>query len=243
MNETISLKASGDHFDVYVARPEGEPIGGLILIHEIWGLVDHIRDVADRYAAEGWLVAAPDILSHGGIEPLLGEELFAANNSPDDEVRVAAQPRMRDALTHVHAPEYAAWAVAALRATVDRLEPEVGERLVVTGFCFGGTYAFQLAVADPRIRASVPFYGRPPQPEQMASIGCPVLGVYGQHDPTIVDGLPEVTRRMVEAGVAFDTIVYPDAGHAFFNDTGPRYRADDAADAWARVTEFFRAHV
>ena len=66
MSEIITLNASEESFDVYVARPKGDPIGGLVLIHEIWGLVGHIRDVANRYAAEGWLVAAPDILSRGG---------------------------------------------------------------------------------------------------------------------------------------------------------------------------------
>ncbi|MFV0319848.1 MAG: dienelactone hydrolase family protein [Microbacterium sp.] len=244
MTDTASLEASGESFDVYIARPEGDPIGGLILVHEVWGLVDHIRDVADRYAALGWLVAAPDILSRGGIEPAVGAELFAEMNSPDEEVRVAAQPRLRDALTVTLAPEYAGWAVGALRATGDWLTAEgVGDRLVVTGFCFGGTYAFLLATADDRIRAAAPFYGRAPEAPQIARITCPVLAFYGQHDPSLIDALPQVKAEMAAADVDFEAVVYADAAHAFFNDTGPRYRAADAADAWDRVTTFLRAHV
>lgn len=245
MSEIITLNASEESFDVYVARPKGDPIGGLVLIHEIWGLVGHIRDVANRYAAEGWLVAAPDILSRGGIEPEVGLALYAKMNSRDEEVRIAAQPRLRDALTQAQAPEYAAWAVQALRSTTDWLQsqPGVDDRLVVTGFCFGGTYAFALAASDDRIRAAAPFYGRAPEPEHMQRISCPILAIYGQHDPNLIDSLPEVREAMAAAGVDFEDVVYPEAAHAFFNDTGLKYRADDAADAWARVTRFLREHV
>ena len=242
MSETITLQAGGEPFDVYLAKPEVTPIGGLVVTHEIWGLVEHIRDVADRFAAEGWVVAAPDILSHGGIEPVLGQELYELMNSPDEEVRVAAQPRLRDAITAAHAPEYAAWAVEALKATLDLLEAQPGasSRLAVTGFCFGGTYKMLLAASDRRIRAAAPFYGRAPSADRMAGIGCPVLALYGQNDPAIIEALPQVVEDMAAAGVDFRPVVYPDSAHAFFNDTGPRYNPVDAADAWVRVTEFLR---
>ena len=127
MSQTIALTApDGTAFDAYVARPDGEPVGGLIVIHEIWGLVDHIRDVADRFAGQGWLVVAPDILSTAGVEPHLGAELFALMNDPDEEVRTAAQPRMREAMSGLRAPEFAGWAVGALRSAVDWLEAQPG---------------------------------------------------------------------------------------------------------------------
>ncbi len=243
MSETITLRAGSEPFDVYLAKPEGTPIGGLVVVHEIWGLVDHICDVADRFAAEGWVTAAPDILSHGGIEPALGAELHALLNSPDEGVRTAAQPRLRDALTVAHAPEYAAWAVEALRATLDLLEAQPGasQRLAVTGFCFGGTYTMLLAASDRRVRAAAPFYGRAPSADLMAGIGCPVLALYGQNDPALIEALPGVVADMAAAGVDFRTVVYPDSAHAFFNDTGSRYNPADTADAWTRVTEFLRA--
>lgn len=241
MSETIQLSApDGTAFDVYVARPGGLPVGGLVLIHEIWGLVDHIRDVSDRFAEEGWLVAAPDILSHAGLEPHLGQELFAILNGDDQEAKAAAQPRMREALSGMRAPGYAEWAVPALTAVVDWLEqqPDVDGRIAVTGFCFGGTYAFALAAADGRIRAAVPFYGTAPAPEQIARIQAPVLALYGEQDPPLIDALPGVRQAMAEAGVDFDAVVYPGAQHAFFNDTGSRYSPAHAMEAWARVLGF-----
>ncbi|WP_342000414.1 dienelactone hydrolase family protein [Microbacterium sp. LWH7-1.2] len=246
MSEMITVAlAEGEVLDVYVARPAGEPIGGLVLIHEIWGLVGHITDVAARFASEGWLVAAPDILSHGGVAPALGAELFAVMNSDDEEARAAAQPRMREAMAGMRAPEYADWAIAALRATVDWLivQPGIDDRIAATGFCFGGTYAFLLAAQDDRVRAVAPFYGTAPPADRIADIAAPVLAIYGQHDPALIDALPAVTEAMVQAGVDFEAVVYPDSAHAFFNDTGRRYNPADAADAWARVTEFLRSRV
>ena len=246
MSEMITVPlADGESLDVYVARPAGDPIGGLVLIHEIWGLVGHITDVADRFAAEGWLVAAPDILSHSGVAPALGAELFALTNSDDEEARTAAQPRMGEAMSGMRAPEYAAWAVAALRATVDWLaeQPGVDDRVAVTGFCFGGTYAFLLAAHDDRVRAVAPFYGTAPSADRIADIAAPVLAIYGQHDPALIDALPAVTESMAEAGVDFEAVVYPESAHAFFNDTGRRYNPVDAADAWRRVTGFLRDRV
>jgi carboxymethylenebutenolidase len=241
VSETIDLTApDGTAITAYVARPPEDQVGGLILIHEIFGLVDHIRDVADRFAEEGWLVVAPDILSKAGVEPYLGAELFAAMNDPDEEVRTAAQPRMRDALSGMRAPEYAAWAVAALRTAVDWLEvqPDIDGRIAVTGFCFGGTYAFALAAADERIKAAIPFYGAAPAPDQIAQISAPVLALYGDQDTPLMEALPGVWQAMADAGVDFDAIVYPGAQHAFFNDTGRRYSAAHSAEAWVRVLEF-----
>lgn len=246
MTETRSIPTpDGPAIDVYLARPDGPVRGAVIVIHEIWGLVDHIRDVADRFAALGYLAAAPDILSRGGIEPSIGAELFAIMNSDDEEARVAAQPRMRDAITGARAPEYAGWAVGALTGVVDLVatEPGVDGRIGVIGFCFGGTFAFLLAAADPRVRAALPFYGSAPGAEQLGRITAPVLALYGQHDPSLIEALPAVEQTAREAGVALETVVYPDAAHAFFNDEGRRYHAASAADAWARVQPFLDAHL
>lgn len=247
MSQTITLTAPDQtDFDAYVAVPEGDPIGGLVLIHEIWGLVPHIRDVADRYAREGWLVVAPDILSRAGVEPEAGGELFALVNHPDEEKRVAAQPRMREALTAGYDPAYADWAVSALRSAVDWLEnqPGVRGRVGVTGFCFGGSYAFLLAAHDDRVRGAVPFYGAAPDARTIDHLQeTAILAIYGQHDPKLIDALPRVKDDMQRAGIDFEAVVYPDAAHAFFNDTGRRYRVDDAADAWRRANEFLRTRV
>ncbi len=108
-----------DDVSVYRAAPEEATRGGVILIHEIWGLVPHITDVADRFAAEGYVVLAPDLLSDVGLTPALGQELQALVSDPDESRRVAAQPRIREATTPLRSPEFAAAAIARLRTVVD----------------------------------------------------------------------------------------------------------------------------
>jgi carboxymethylenebutenolidase len=232
--------------DVYRASPEGvggsdrEIKGGLIVIHEIWGLVDHIEEVTDRFAAQGYVSYAPDILSKAGMTPQAGQELLALMNDPDEEKRVTAQPLMRERTAPARDPEYGGWAVGALQQVLDELaeQPGVNGRLAVLGFCFGGTYSFALAAADPRIKAAVPFYGAPPELDKVGAIGCPVLAFYGDQDERLMAGLPEVESAMTAAGVDFTAQVYPGAGHAFFNDAGPRYDAAAAGDAWQRTLDF-----
>jgi carboxymethylenebutenolidase len=234
---------TAEPISAYRAEPVGELRGALVLIHEIWGLVDHIKSVADRYAAEGYLVIAPDILSHGGITPEVGLEI-AALMAGTDEDRSKAQPLMREKMAPVNAPEYAAWAVGALKSVVDYLEeqPGVDGRIGVLGFCFGGSYSFALAAVDRRIRAAVPFYGSPPETAELAHLDCPVLALYGETDERLMQSLPDVTRRMHDAGVQFVSHVYERAGHAFFNDTNKAtYRPEAAADAWTRSLGFLRA--
>ncbi|WP_438353324.1 dienelactone hydrolase family protein [Microbacterium sp. CJ88] len=235
-----------DGVHAYRAEPAATPRGGVVLIHEIWGLVPHIEDVADRFAAEGYAVIAPDLLSDAGITPTVGAELHALRADPDETVRTAAQPRLREALAPTRAPDFAVGALSALRRAVDTLAttPGVDGRIAVVGFCFGGSYAFSLAAHDDRIRAAVPFYGRAPEADEIAEIGCPVLAFYGAHDHALVDALPGVRATMAAARVDFTPIVYPDAGHAFFNDTNAvAHRPDDAADAWRRTLDFLAARL
>ncbi len=242
MTETISLGTGSDSFDVYLARPAGAPKGAVIVIHEIWGLVGHIKDIADRFATEGYLAVAPDLLSHAGIHPELGDELLAIMLSDDETVRTEGQPRLREAFSAIQAPEFGAWVVARLIEVVDYLEqqPGIDGRIVVTGFCFGGTYSFALATADPRVRAAVPFYGAPPALDQVKNIAVPVHAFYGAEDERLMQSLPEVKQAMADAGVDFREKTYPNAGHAFFNDTNSRaYREDAARDSWAITLSVF----
>ena len=242
MAPTIELD-DGD-FSAYVATPAGPVRGGLVVIHEIWGLVDHITDVADRFAAEGYLAVAPDLLSHVGLAPAVGAELLRLRTSADPEEQTRVQPMLREKMAPLQAPEYATWAVQALRHTVDYVvaQPGVADRVGVVGFCFGGSYTFALAAADDRISAAVPFYGSPPELTGVAAIDCRVLAFYGDQDQRLMDSLPAVTKAMTAAGVDFTAKVYPGVGHAFFNDTNPQtYDAAAAADAWGRTLEALKA--
>jgi carboxymethylenebutenolidase len=225
----------------YRADPPREARGALIVIHEIWGLVDHITDVADRFAAEGYLVVAPDILTNSGVTPSVGQELHDLAVDPDEAVRTSAQPLMREKLAASREPEYGEWAVGQLKKVVDYLDaqPGIDGRIAVTGFCFGGSYTFALAAADSRVRAAVPFYGAPPAESDIAAIACPVRAFYGGLDERLMASLPEVSRSMADAGIDFESTVYGDARHAFFNNTNvTTYDSGAAADAWSRALEF-----
>lgn len=240
-DDAAVTKVFASTIEGYVARPSGTPKGALIVIHEIWGLVDQIKGVADRYAGEGYLVVAPDILSAAGVGPILGHDLHSQMTSPDKQVRLDVQPKLRDAFAGFRVPEYAAWALAALKSVVDwELEqPGVDGRVAVTGFCFGGTYSFLLVTDDPRVKGAIPFYGGAPDADTIASIGVPVLALYGEQDPNLMEGLPAAREAMEKHGVDFEAIVYPESGHAFFNETAPRaYNADNSADAWKRANAF-----
>jgi len=254
MDNTRSLSGSMIDLDgtaAYLSVPRGGDEqrtvrGGLVVIHEIWGLVDHIKDVADRFAAEGYVVIAPDILSTTGVTPGVGADLFALVSSADEKTRTEAQPLMRERLAPTNSPEYAVWAVGVLTAAVDRLEaqPGVDGRIGVTGFCFGGSYTFALAAADERVSAAVPFYGYPPASTSVATIGCPVLALYGTEDQGLMTSLPGLTAEMADAGVRFTAQTYEGAGHAFFNDTNSiSYVPDAAADAFARALAFLHTNL
>jgi carboxymethylenebutenolidase len=219
----------------------GDLKGGLIVIHEVWGLVDHIKSIADRFAGEGYLVVAPDILSSIGLVPEVGKEIFDLMFNGTEAERSAAQPRLRDAMAPVRSPEFGVGAVAALRSVVDYLEvqPGVDGRVAVTGFCFGGTFSFALAANDSRVRAAIPFYGTAPAAEAIAGISCPVLAFYGGTDTALMEALPGVTAEMAAAGVDFTPTVYASAGHAFFNDTNAvMYNADAATRSWPLTLAF-----
>jgi carboxymethylenebutenolidase len=104
----------------------------------------------------------------------------------------------------------------------------------------GGTYTFSLAAAEPRLRAAVPFYGHAEfKDAELGAIACPVLAFYGGKDTALMEELPGLKGRMAAAGVDFETVVYPETGHAFFNDTNRyTYNAEAAADAWTQALAF-----
>jgi carboxymethylenebutenolidase len=230
-----------DSLEAYRADPVGPVKGGLVLVHEIWGLVPNIIDIAERFAAEGYVVVAPDLLSGIGVVPEVGLELQRLMFSDDEAERTAAQPLMREKLAPARVPEYAQWAVTQLMAVVDLLAdiPDVAGRIAVTGFCFGGGYSFALAAADSRVRAALPFYGFPPDVAAVTSIAAPVLAFYGDQDAPLMESLPSLTTSLREAGVDFTAQVYPGARHAFFNDTNSMtFDPAAASDAWLRSLEF-----
>lgn len=228
---------------VYIAHPSGVLKGGIVLIHEVWGLTEHIKSVAERLASEGYLVYAPDLLKDTGIEEKVTAQIQQDLFNP--ERRSIVQPKLRELMAPIQSPEFALKTVNSLKEVFAKLfnEPETKENVAVIGFCFGGTYSFSLAVNEPRLSAAVPFYGHADQSvEELRKITCPVLAFYGEKDENLMGSLPDLENRMHEAQVDFSAQVYTNCGHAFFNDTNPyAYNEQAAKDSWKRTLEFLEA--
>jgi carboxymethylenebutenolidase len=212
---------------------------GIILIHEIWGLDDHIKNVTKRFAKEGYVVLSPDFFAGTPIENAVSPDLFAQMHDPAK--RDDAQKKMRAVLAPMQSPEFAKDMMHKLQKSFDYLEKQkqCNGKIAVLGFCFGGTYSFALASAQKKIKAAVPFYGQAPDSEKIETINCPVLAFYGEQDTNLVDHLPELKAGMKKFHKEFEAVVYPNCGHAFFNDTNSnRYNKEAAESAWEKTLEF-----
>ena len=121
-----------------------------------------------------------------------------------------------------------------------RQQPGVqADRVGMTGFCFGGGVTWRVAIGLPELRAAVPFYGPAPSADEVAAINAAVLAIYAERDARITPSAAAMETAMKEAGKTFEKIIYPDTDHAFFNDTGARYNAAAAQDAWAKMLGWF----
>lgn len=268
MNEWVSYDGRAGSVAAYLARPRpaSDPLPAVMVIQEIWGVDGHIEDVTDRFAAAGYVALAPDLYSAGGGRPpaLAAERVEAAkaflNTIPpaewmavlgDDARRAEALGKLpggegekvgetlgtlfggaRDLESHLGVLQAAVAFLSAHPACAGRAVGSVG-------FCLGGGLSALLACEEPRLGAAVVFYGTSPDAERVASIGCPLRGFYGQDDPRIVGGLPAFAAALRDAGADYELRIYPDTGHAFFNDTRPSYRPEAARDAWGRTLAFF----
>jgi carboxymethylenebutenolidase len=216
---------------------------GIVLVHEVFGLDPHVEDVAQRFAREGFAVLAPDLWSREGLP---GPAPTAREPSPEwsrEQVRAAVQS-LPDRRVLGDLEGALAW--LERRADVD------GRKLAAVGFCMGGNHAFQLGCASRRLRCAVDFYGRleyaelssakPIQPLELAlNLSVPLLAFFGARDSTIPPEHVERFRRLLDQGAKHVEIVsYPDAGHGFFNDTRPAYRAEETRNAWQRTLAFLR---
>lgn len=212
-----STKVSG-----YLARPQDDgPFPGVIVIQEWWGLVPHIKSIAERFAQEGFIALAPDLF-HG---------------------QTATEPDRAMQLTRS-----LAWdsALHDLKAGAKYLKglPACNGKAGVVGFCMGGGLCYRFAAHSEAPDAAVVFYGSSPnQLEEAKSVSCPVLGLYGEADARITGNAPALAEAFKAAGKSFEYHVYPGAPHAFFNDEAPSYRREAAQDAWQRTLAFFRRHL
>lgn len=222
-NELVSLTIEGRQTPAYIAMPDGAgPHPAVVVIQEWWGLNDHIKQIAERFADEGFAAIAPD-LYYGAVA-----------TEPDEARKLAMAADWTNALAVIQT------AIDTLLAH-DEVQPK---RVGMTGFCMGGGLAWHGAAKLQHIAASVPFYGGGPDMSdaEVAQIRCPILAFYGELDQGVPPSKAAArAAQMDKTGVRYENIIYPNAHHAFFNDTRPhQYSAEASADAWARMLALFR---
>ena len=224
MGSMIEFARNGQRLGGYAANPQGAgPFPAVIVIQEWWGLNEHIKNVAERYAREGYVALAPDL--YGGkvtADPNEAGKLMSALN------REGAVKDLLGAIQHLRA-----------------MKEVRGDRIGVTGFCMGGSYALLLPCRTKEIRAAAPYYGEIPDEAALRNLACPVLYVYGDADFWITkDEVKRLEASLKKLGKAGEVKIYPGAPHAFFNDTRKDvYRQTEAQDAWRRTLDFFAKHL
>ncbi|GDY14369.1 carboxymethylenebutenolidase [Planctomycetota bacterium] len=231
-----TVDVDGGKLPVYFAKPTGAgPFPVVIVVQEVFGVHEHIADIARRFAKLGYLAVAPELYFR------LGDP----KQAPDiDTLRRDFVSKTPDAQV-----------LADLDRTVEWASTQAGDtsRLGLTGFCWGGRITWLYAAHQPKLKAAVAWYGRltgdktansPAHPVDLAAaLKAPVLGLYGGQDQGIPLTAVEAQRAALAAAKApSEIVVYPDAPHAFYADYRPSYRAEAAADGWKRLLAWFAAN-
>ena len=215
--ETLKLSTSRGATTAHVARPDADTTAAIILIQEWWGINDHIRDIAGRYAREGYVCIAPD--------------LFRGQVAKDTEeaAKLMHDLPIEDGLNTIR------------EAIAEANRSYKVKKIGITGYCMGGTFALRAACEISELAAAAPFYGDIPNADVLERLKVPTLFIAGKLDAWINPGK---VNQLIEAARKYDLpveVVTYDADHAFFNDTRPEvYDAEAAADAWKRVLDLFR---
>lgn len=215
--ETLNISTSRGATTAHVARPDNDTAAAVLLIQEWWGINDHIRDIAGRYASEGYLCLAPDLYRG----------------------KLARNTEEASKLMHALAIEDG---METIRAAIAETKRACNvQKLGITGYCMGGTFALRAACEIDELAAAAPFYGDIPEENVLKNLKVPTLFIAGKRDAWIN---PEKVNGLIEAARKYDLpieVVSYDADHAFFNDTRPEvYDAKAATDAWRRVLDLFR---
>ena len=203
----------------YLALPDASgPHPGVVVIHEAYGLNDHIRDVTRRFADAGYVALAVDLFT--GRNRAVCMSRYMAGMLMGSVNRFGIDD-LKSALTYM--------------AKLDEVD---AKRMGAIGFCMGGGFAIAWACTDSRLKAIAPFYGVNPRPLDVARRLCPVVGSYPGRDFTAGAGRA-LEVALTQYGIAHDIKIYPQAKHSFFNDTARTYDREAAEDAWPRTLKFF----
>lgn len=222
--------AEGSTVKTWVVYPErSDDAGAVIIIHEIFGLTDWARAVADQLAADGFIALAPDLLTGKG---------------PDGGGTESLGDRVREVIRELEPAEVNA-RLDAVRAYALEL-PAANGRVGAVGFCWGGSTSFAYATAQPELDAAVVYYGSSPEePDAYERIEAPVLGLYGGDDARVNATIPAAEEAMERLGKSYTTHVYEGAGHGFLRQQEEREGANRRAaeQAWPATLEFFREYL
>jgi carboxymethylenebutenolidase len=218
-----TFQSNSRQLEGYLARPEGVgPFPGLVVIHEAFGLNENMKDIARRFAEQGYVALAVD--------------LFAGRN------RAICMFRFMGGLllNSLHNST-----ITDLNETLTFVSEQPGvddARLGAVGYCMGGSFAIAWACTDDRLKAIAPYYAMNPRPLEAVARLCPVVGSYPGSDFTTPHG-QKLDVELERNNVPHDIKIYPGAKHSFFNDTSRNYNEAAAQDTWERVLEFFSEHI
>ena len=221
----IQIPAGDTDLIGYLSRPSNETATPVILVcHENRGLTPHIQDVTRRLAKAGYVGLAVDLLSRQG-----GTETVGSENVPGALGNIEPDQFVEDFKS--------GWSYLQGQAFVD------ANKVGMTGFCFGGGVTWRVATQMPELLAAVPFYGPAPDIQDVPNIRAAILAIYGELDSRINSAIPTIEKAMQENNKIYEKVIYPNADHAFHNDTGPRYNPEAAKDAWERTVAWFEKYV
>jgi len=207
----------------FLAKPEGAgPFPGVIVIHEIFGLNDNIRDISRQFAEQGYAALGVDLFSNRNrmicmMQIIHGMLIRPLNNSMLDD----------------------------LKSSVAFLQKQPGvdaKRIGAVGFCMGGTYALQLAITDKGMKAASIFYGANPKPLEAVAEACPIIGNYPDKDFT-TKAARELEASLTKYNVPHDIKIYDDTQHSFYSQQRTPFEVDASKDAWQRMLSFFQEHL
>ena len=222
--------AGGDSVDAWVVYPERtDKAPVVIVIHEIFGLSDWVRSVADQFAAEGFIAVAPDFLS---------------GKAPEGKGSVGLE---RDSATALIRGLDPGEIVRRLDATVEYAQalPAASDKFSVVGYCWGGAISFSYATQRGDLGAAVVFYGTSPPVQSLATVSAPVLGLYGGSDNRVNATVPPAAEELRRLGKRFESETYPGAGHGFLRQQDGQNGANKeaATKGWERTVNFLKAEL
>lgn len=231
----VKIPVKDGEIPAYRAMPAtGKNFPTVLVLHEIFGVHEHIQDICRRFAKLGYLAIAPELFARQGDVSQL---------SDIQEIRSKVVSKVPDAQVMSDLDATVAWAASSAKGNINNLG--------ITGFCWGGRIVWLYAAHNPKVKAGVAWYGRlvgestpltPKHPVDIAAqLKVPVLGLYGGNDNGIPVETVEEMRKALEAGDSdSEIIVYPDTPHAFFADYRPSYRKEQAEDGWKRLQAWFK---